>query len=143
MGGRGGGWIEGWGSQPVLSATQTWPLFLFFVGQLAHSIPLPTSFVICNLRLDLSGSGLWDHLGHMLDFFFFIEAGQRRDGKPPWVAPVFFLPPLLSPFEKRCPWERGSGRHLTPSVAEHWPWQAGCDSMRLLPFPGQSVMDVF
>ena len=41
------------------------------MGQLAHSIPLPTSFVICNSRLDLSGSGLWDHLGHMLDFFFF------------------------------------------------------------------------
>ena len=27
------------------------------------------SFAICNSWLDLSGSGLWDHLGHMLDFF--------------------------------------------------------------------------
>ena len=35
--------------------------------------------------------------------FFFIEASQKRDGKSPWVAPVFFLPPLLSSFEKEAP----------------------------------------
>ena len=63
--------------------------FPFLCGEAAHSIPLPTSFVICTSCLDLSGPGLWDHLGHMLDFFF-IEAHQRRDGKSPWVAPVFF-----------------------------------------------------
>lgn len=85
---EGEGWIEGCGSQPVLSAAQTWPIFLFFVGKLAHSIPLPTSFVICNSWLDLSGPGLWDHLGHI----FFSLRLVREEMENHHGLLLFFFP---------------------------------------------------